>query len=139
MDNTQPAFRSGSFWCLYLLSTTGKMLIQLMGSKPPWPWTFQHAQMSEYGLFNNVGCCVFRPAFGCCAHTKAGQNTIYFTDLYQNINSTNKGKFEVPLRESTSICMLTSFEELKKMEKKFFLLVFSHFSLISGITSLKKF
>ena len=23
------------------------------------------------------GCCVFQPAFGCCAHLKAGQNTFF--------------------------------------------------------------
>ena len=29
------------------------------------------------------GCCVFRPAFGCCAHPKAGQNLYMIESIYK--------------------------------------------------------
>ena len=28
-------------------------------------------------IWLNRKCCVFQPAFGCCAHSKAGQNTFF--------------------------------------------------------------
>ena len=83
------------------------------------------------------GCCVIWPAFGCCVHPKAGPNT-FFNRLQPFLfkSQPKKDNYEVPLRESISFCMSTSFEEYAKNNKNIF--IFRRFLVISGVKSLKK-
>ena len=49
------------------------------------------ADIAKLSCFWSLICCVFRPAFGCCAHPQAGRNI--FTGmiiLYQLKNLKNK-------------------------------------------------
>ena len=64
----------------------------------------------------NHKCCVFRPAFGCCAHPKAGRNTffsrfqpfLFILNLFQWFHGWNQQK------------------NVWKRTKKFFLLFFAY-------------
>ena len=100
-----------------------------------------HRNMSDC---RTAHCCVFWPAFGCCAHLEAGQNTFLepFSTFFVHFkpkNQLKKTHSRYPLRESTSICVSTSFEEKTKMEKNTnFLFIFRRFFTEKSLKWTKK-
>ena len=85
----------------------------------------------SYGVWKASVCCVFWPAFRCCAHQKAGWTT-FFCRFQQKINR-KKTNSRYPLKESTSFCISTSFED---WQISLFLFIFRCFLFISEVKSI---
>ena len=46
------------------------------------PTVFEYVKCTLFGVLHYSKCCLFRPAFGCCAHLKAGWNTFWLFSTY---------------------------------------------------------
>ena len=94
----------------------------------------------------NVGCCVFRPAFGCCVHPKAGGNTffscfqpfLFILNLLYSFHAWNQEKIKYFFSDLGYSLKLVDMQELVDslrgyLEFVFFWLIFYFFNLNSSL------